>query len=87
MAKKKDLKLPKRIEVIWHDPKNYAVWNPVNAQFEPAVCASIGWVLHDDDQYLTLCHTLGDPDFDVEKAVLGVLVIPKGCVKSRRYLK
>jgi hypothetical protein len=54
------------------------------AEVEPALIESVGWVLRETQQALTLAATWDD---ESPPHVEGHMVIPKGCIVRKRILR
>lgn len=92
MSKKSSAETPKwPLEFVkWVDAKvSNLAWEDLNdlMKEEPAICASVGWVVKDTDTCLTLVASVvvDDPEDD---STIGVWqIIPKSWVVERRQLK
>ena len=66
-------------------------WAPLeNHKFELAICESVGWLVHEDDECLALVAHRHDLSDDIERRdwnFLGDIIIPKALVKERVLLK
>lgn len=68
------------VRVEWNDPMSYAGWRDmaVAAQWEPAACISLGWVVGNTDAALTIAGTKM-----ADMSQVGELsAIPWGCITS-----
>lgn len=75
----------KRVEVLWYDAFTSDGWegldNVVDNHKGPLLCKTVGWLLHEDEESLLICHTFN------QQATMGILHIPIGCIKSRKNLR
>jgi len=73
------------VMVEWVDSFSVDPWQTSNDAIEnskkPLICRSVGVLLDDKGEYVTLCHTLND-----EGMVCGVLHIPKRCIVTQTKL-
>ena len=73
------------VMVEWVDSFSVDPWQSRDNALEnvktPLICRSVGILLEDGVEYLTLCHTLNDDD-----QVCGVLHIPKKCIIAQTKL-
>lgn len=59
----------------WKHLAGHPVWDAVK-------CASVGWLVHDDDQKKVLAPNMGDIDDASNMQLSGEIVIPTSCVLS-----
>ncbi len=73
----------KKVIVKWEDSNVVHGWQ-MNGEtpYELALCESIGYVQFEDDIKLALIQTISNFG-----AYMGVLSIPKGCIKSIKELR
>ena len=74
------MKRGQRVWVEWWDVSVEECWmsNNDDLKFSPVLCESIGWVIEDNENYLTLvsmwCEALSKRGLSAS--------IPRGCIKS-----
>ena len=87
-AKTKKIKVGKLVLVEWEDAGAHtAEWLFVEGlDFEPKLCRSVGWVVHDTTRTLAIVSTHGYSPKDSEQ-VSGVVQIPRGMVRRVRRLE
>ena len=81
------------IEVDWSDShSNNETWSPMSyvrgAVKDTGPCKSIGWLLAETDDMITIASHLSVADFDKEIVqVAGLMTIPKVAIRSRHELE
>lgn len=74
------------VEVVtWHDAVANVGWMPIQAEFKPAVCTSIGVVMNETKSHLTVAGTWGGDGDSLETN--SRITIPKDWVISRKKVK
>lgn len=77
--------IPRRrlVEVWWLDSHGRDGWTKYGDPVDPraAACKTVGYVLDETDEFLTVASSIGDDQFCQEMS------IPKGCVRKVRRLK
>lgn len=88
--KRKNLKLGKAIIVKWFDsamPRGNN-WESSEWPEEPACCATLGFLLHDNIISVTIASSIHvDPENDNNiVGAVGFMTIPWGCINSIEYI-
>ena len=74
------------VRVEWVDPFALSAgWHTLEEvkEAKPAMCISVGRIVYEDDEFLTLAGSWADPDQDYGE----VFVIPKVVITNRKKLK
>ncbi len=81
-------KLPPIVCIAWEDPCNYSEWAyKQDAEKKTASeVLSIGFLVKEDDQYITLALDISI-DEDDDEQFNSYAVVPKVCVRRRRTVK
>ena len=73
----------KRVEINWVDSNIFHGWQLEGEQScGLAVCKSLGYIKSEDDEKIVLTQTQSSYG-----AHMGVLAIPKGCIKSIKEMR
>lgn len=83
MVKNSELKSFPFVEIVWLDANSSDAWTPLNQIAKVAVCVTRGWLLHEDDNSLTVAGTLGFTEKGQVEDATGTIAIPKGMIQSR----
>lgn len=74
------------ILIEWQDSYSMDYWqsknNAIANSKEPMTCRTIGFILDEGDDSVTVCHTVNEED-----QVCGVIQIPKKCIVNKKRLK
>ena len=69
----------KKVEIEWIDSKSGGDWEYLNEiQFSPARIITIGFVLDENDESITVAHSI------TKNQCCGRITIPKVCIKNRK---
>ena len=85
--------LGKLLMVDWVDSASFrGFWNTVEDHYsEPRAtfCRTVGWVVVENDEYLTLGSSTSsqDPKREMVNSVAGSITIPKCAIKKRRIIR
>jgi hypothetical protein len=71
------------IYIEWVDAVGIDGWQRLDYELHPAVCVSIGFLVSENDKYITICQ---GRSVAVE-SMNGVFTIPKGWIKKRKFVK
>lgn len=77
----------RKLQIIrWVDSASTPRWKyPSEIDHRPATCVTVGWLVHDTKDAITLAQTQRiNEDYDDVNACM---TIPRGCIKSRRTIK
>lgn len=74
---------PKLVLVDWEDSNVHGGWNSIEhyADCQPSKCRTVGWVAKKDRHSITVVQSLSANE------VSDGMTIPRGCVKSIKYLE
>ena len=68
--------------VEWVDSSNAGGWRDEGESFEPVMCRSIGVILKETDEYITLAQTVGD-----DGKYANIVTIPLVAVTERLHAR
>lgn len=68
-------------KVTWNDANGYYGWQGDEGDFDTALCISVGWLTVTKTEVIVLQSACPD-----NTNVMGIVVIPKGCVKKIEYV-
>lgn len=73
-----------KLELVrWTDSTSSTGWHTSKFQdYRPAQCETVGWVIRDEETYITLAPTIGLVDADV----CDCMTIPKAVISERHAL-
>ena len=75
--------------IRWQDSAQpLPAWQYLSAlpQTRPIECATVGWLLKDNDQVKVICQSVGDLDNPKNAQASGIMTIPARCVISIEVL-
>lgn len=73
------------VMIQWQDSFSMDYWqtreNAINSAKEPMTCRTVGYILNETVDSITVCHTINEED-----QVCGVIQIPKRCIVGTNKL-
>lgn len=72
----------KVVHIEWVDAVSVDGWQHPTMELHPANCVSIGFLIKENDKYITICQGYSDADCQN-----GMFTIPKGWIKKRKFVK
>jgi hypothetical protein len=70
---------PPIIAVEWIDAVSNSGWEPIDKQEPPHTCTTVGFLVFENQEYLTIAATFGEPPAETNNRIS----IPKGWIKNR----
>jgi len=80
----------KSVEITWYDPTSKPSWQDMSeTDFDPNVCVSRGYLLRNDEDFVTICMHLSASIIGCDDCghVGDTFTLPKGCIVRMRFLK
>lgn len=76
---------PKLCRIEWLDINTHTgPWVDLPDSTRPSECFSVGWLIYEDEDYVTISATYSDGDDN--RQALVITAIPRGCIKRLEYL-
>ncbi len=79
---------PKLVYCAWLDIENNCdpVWIELPETSTPSPCFSVGWLIADEPDHITITATYSDEHDDSKRCALMTTTIPRGCITKLQEL-